>query len=517
MRAFFEPRVVAVVGANRERGRSAPRSSTTSWRPASPARSCRCTRAPRDRRLTACRAVADIPGPVDLAVIVVPAAQVLAAVDDCIAQGACGRSASSAPASASATPKGGRAKRRCSSGSGAAGCRLIGPNCMGLLNTDPAVRLNATFSPVYPPPGNVAMSTQSGALGLAILDYAKRLDIGISSFVSVGNKADVSGNDLIQYWADDPRTSVILLYLESFGNPKKFSEIARRVGADEADRRGQGRTLAARLRGRRARIPARWRTSDAVVDALFRQAGVIRTERLEELFDVAVAAGAPAAAPRRDAWRSSPTPAAPASWRPMPARRTGSSCRRSSEATRDRAAVVPASGGQRRQSGGHAGVGAAGALPARARGHPCATIRSTASSRSSFRRSSPSPTPWRARSPTQRARCRRQAGARRVHAGGGRARDAGADPLLRVSRAGGVGARPRRPATAMAPDAGRRAAASSPTSIAIRIRRIVDACSPVVAAGRRRTKASGFSTRPASAPRRRAWSPTRDEAVRRGR
>ena len=87
-----------------------------------------------------------------------------------------------------------------------AGCRLIGPNCMGLLNTDPAVRLNATFSPVYPPPGNVAMSTQSGALGLAILDYARRLDIGISSFVSVGNKADVSGNDLIQYWADDPRT-----------------------------------------------------------------------------------------------------------------------------------------------------------------------------------------------------------------------------------------------------------------------------------------------------------------------
>src|SRR6187397_1119860 len=101
---------------------------------------------------------------------------------------------------------------------------------MGLLNTDPAVGLNATFGPVYPPRGSVAMSTQSGALGLAILDYARSLDIGISSFVSVGNKADVSGNDLMQYWAEDPGTKVILLYLESFGNPKKFAEIARRVG-----------------------------------------------------------------------------------------------------------------------------------------------------------------------------------------------------------------------------------------------------------------------------------------------
>src|SRR4029453_1817810 len=110
-----------------------------------------------------------------------------------------------------------------------AGSRLVGPNCMGVLNTDDAVRLNATFSPVYPPAGSVAMSTQSGALGLAVLDYARDLGIGLSTFVSVGNKADVSSNDLIQYWAGDPQTSVILLYVESFGNPRKFSEIARRV------------------------------------------------------------------------------------------------------------------------------------------------------------------------------------------------------------------------------------------------------------------------------------------------
>ena len=157
---------------------------------------------------------------------------------------------------------------------------------MGLLNTDPAVQLNATFSPVYPPSGGVAMLTQSGALGLAILDYAKRLGIGISSFVSVGNKADVSGNDLIQYWAEDPRTSVILLYLESFGNPKKFSEIARRVArtkpiiAVKAGRSTAGSRAAASHTGALT-------SSDTAVDALFRQAGVIRTERLEELFDVA--------------------------------------------------------------------------------------------------------------------------------------------------------------------------------------------------------------------------------------
>jgi acyl-CoA synthetase (NDP forming) len=130
------------------------------------------------------------------------------------------------------------------------------------------------------------MSTQSGALGLAILDYAKRLGIGISSFVSVGNKADVSGNDLIQYWAEDPKTSVILLYVESFGNPKKFAEIARRVGrtkpivAVKAGRSIAGSRAAASHTGALA-------SNDVVVEALFRQAGVIRTERLEEMFDVA--------------------------------------------------------------------------------------------------------------------------------------------------------------------------------------------------------------------------------------
>jgi acyl-CoA synthetase (NDP forming) len=109
------------------------------------------------------------------------------------------------------------------------GMRMVGPNCLGLLNTNPRVRLNASFSPIYPPPGKVAMSSQSGALGLAILSLARQRELGLSTFVSVGNKGDVSGNDLLQYWEEDEHTAVILLYLESFGNPRRFARIARRV------------------------------------------------------------------------------------------------------------------------------------------------------------------------------------------------------------------------------------------------------------------------------------------------
>jgi acetyl coenzyme A synthetase (ADP forming)-like protein len=286
MKAFFEPRGVAVIGANRQRGRIGSEILHNLIAGGFPGRIAPVHPTARELGgLPAYPRVSDVPHPIDLAIVVVPAEQVLAAVDDCIAKGVPAICVISAGFS-ECGPEGQARERLLLDRVRQAGCRLIGPNCMGLLNANPAVRLNATFSPVYPPAGTVAMSTQSGALGLAILDYARRLDIGISSFVSVGNKADVSSNDLIQYWADDPGTRVILLYLESFGNPKKFSELARVVGrtkpivAVKAGRSSAGARAAASHTGALA-------TSDAVVDALFRQAGIIRTERLEELFDVA--------------------------------------------------------------------------------------------------------------------------------------------------------------------------------------------------------------------------------------
>ncbi len=286
MKPFFEPRTVAVIGANRQRGKIGAEilhnlqasGFTGKVIPVHPS-------ADDVQGLRAYSRVLDIPDDVDLAIIVVPSSAVLDAVDECLAKGV--RALCIISAGFRETGSEGLKKEIILLDKvRSAGCRVIGPNCMGLLNTDPSVRLNATFSPVYPPAGGVAMSTQSGALGLAILDYARRLNIGISSFVSVGNKMDVSGNDLIQYWAEDPRTTVILLYLESFGNPKKFGEIARRVGrvkpivAVKAGRSKAGARAGSSHTGALA-------TDDTVVDALFHQAGIIRTDTLEELFDVA--------------------------------------------------------------------------------------------------------------------------------------------------------------------------------------------------------------------------------------
>jgi acyl-CoA synthetase (NDP forming) len=157
---------------------------------------------------------------------------------------------------------------------------------MGLLNTDPAVSLNATFAPLWPPTGNIGMLSQSGALGLAILDYVQTLNVGISTFVSVGNKADVSSNDLLAYWADDPRTDVVLLYLESFGNPRKFARIAPEVAKRKPIVAVKSGRSAAGTRAASSHSAA-LASLDVAVDALFEQAGVIRTNTLEELFDVA--------------------------------------------------------------------------------------------------------------------------------------------------------------------------------------------------------------------------------------
>ncbi|WP_210593120.1 GNAT family N-acetyltransferase [Streptomyces sp. GESEQ-35] len=152
----------------------------------------------------------------------------------------------------------------------ASGMRLVGPNCMGVVNTTSAARLAATFSPALPAPGRVAMSSQSGPLGLAVLDLARRLRLGFSGFVSVGHAVDVSTNDLLQWWDEDPETSVILLHVEHFGNPRRFARIARRVAP------------------RKPIVAVHPGHEDAAVSSLFAQSGVIRTRSLQELFDVAL-------------------------------------------------------------------------------------------------------------------------------------------------------------------------------------------------------------------------------------
>jgi acetyl coenzyme A synthetase (ADP forming)-like protein len=286
IRPFLEPRSVAVIGANRERGRIGSEllhnvvatGYTGAVHVVHPS-------ANTIDGLGAVPRILDVPDAIDLAVIAVPAAQVLPVVDECLQKKV--KALVVISAGFGETDGQGAARERALLDKvRTAGIRLVGPNCLGVLNTDPAIRLNATFSAVFPPAGNVAMSSQSGALGLAILDWARRLNIGLSTFVSVGNKADVSGNDLIQYWAGDPRTDVILLYLESFGNPRKFSQIARRVAREKpivAVKSGRSQAGARAAASHTGALVS----DDAIVDALFRQCGVIRTATMEEMFDVA--------------------------------------------------------------------------------------------------------------------------------------------------------------------------------------------------------------------------------------
>jgi acetyl coenzyme A synthetase (ADP forming)-like protein len=281
MKAVFSPSSIAVVGVSRKPGQLGGEILNN-------LRNTGFTGAlyavnPRDPEMYA--SLVAIPGAVELAIIVVPRDAVEAVIDDCVAKGV--GAVVVITAGFAETGEEGRAlEQRLMQKVRAAGIRMVGPNCMGVLNTDPAVNMHATFSAIYPPHGSIAMSSQSGALGLAILEHAKLLNLGFSTFISVGNKADISGNDLIQYWAEDPNTDVMLLYLESFGNPKKFGEIARRVGkkkpivAVKAGRSKAGARAASSHTGALA-------TSDVIVDDLFRQSGVIRTQTLEELFDVA--------------------------------------------------------------------------------------------------------------------------------------------------------------------------------------------------------------------------------------
>jgi acetyl coenzyme A synthetase (ADP forming)-like protein len=228
--------------------------------------------------------VLDIPGPVDLAVVAVPATAVAQVVNQCAEKGVGDLVVLSA--GFGEVGSAGRASqdevRRLARSNG---MRLVGPNCIGVANT--AVGLNATFSPFAPRPGRIAMQSQSGALGIAILEHSARIGLGVSSFVSVGNKADVSGNDLLQYWEDDVATGVVLLYLESFGNPRKFSRIARRVSRRKPIVAVKSGRSTAGVRAASSHTAA-MASPDVAVDALFRQAGVIRVDTLDELFDMAL-------------------------------------------------------------------------------------------------------------------------------------------------------------------------------------------------------------------------------------
>jgi len=287
MRALLAPRSVAVLGASRARGTVGGELFHNLLAagfqgpvyPVNPA-------VPVVQSVVAYPSVLDVPGPVDLAVVAVPAARVVDTVRQCAAKGVRGLVVISA-GFAETGPEGAERQAELLRACREAGMRMIGPNCLGIVNTAPDVCMDATFGPILPQLGRVGFLSQSGALGLAIVDYANALGLGLSSFVSVGNKADISGNDLLAYWEQDDATDVVLLYLESFGNPRKFARLARRVSRTKPIVAVKSGRSAAGARATSSHTGALLAASDATVDALFRQAGVIRTDTLAELFDVA--------------------------------------------------------------------------------------------------------------------------------------------------------------------------------------------------------------------------------------
>ncbi|WP_182541461.1 bifunctional GNAT family N-acetyltransferase/acetate--CoA ligase family protein [Nocardioides ginsengisegetis] len=282
---FFNPRSVAVIGASRRQdtiGQALVRNLVMgdftgrvyAVNPAAAAVS----------GMPAYKSVAEIPDEVDVAIVAVPAEAVQDVVLDCAAKGVHGLVVISS-GFAETGEEGRQRQRRLVGLSRSYGLRLIGPNCLGIINTDPQVGLNASLSSLMPPRGRAGFFCQSGALGSAILEKVNNRGLGLSTFVSAGNRADVSGNDLLQYWEEDDSTEVVLLYLESIGNPRKFSRIARRVSlrkpiiAVRSGRTTQGVPMGHAVR----RIAA----PPQAVDAMFRQAGVIQVDTLEEMFDVA--------------------------------------------------------------------------------------------------------------------------------------------------------------------------------------------------------------------------------------
>ncbi|CAL9606303.1 hypothetical protein SUDANB15_05513 [Streptomyces sp. enrichment culture] len=233
------------------------------------------------------RSVRDVDGPVDLAVVAVPAERVPEVVTECGEHGVQGLVVVSA-GYAESGPDGRERQRALVRQARTYGMRIIGPNAFGVINTSPEVRLNASLAPETPRPGRIGLFAQSGAIGVALLSRLHRRGggvtgvTGVSTFVSSGNRADVSGNDVLQYWYEDPDTDVVLMYLESIGNPRKFTRLARRTAAAKPLVVVQGARHGAGPRGHAVRAT---RLPHATVSALLRQAGVIRVDTITELVD----------------------------------------------------------------------------------------------------------------------------------------------------------------------------------------------------------------------------------------
>jgi acetyl coenzyme A synthetase (ADP forming)-like protein len=229
--------------------------------------------------------VTDIPGPVDLALVAVPAPAVAAVVEACGRKGV-GALVVVSTGFAESGDEGAARQRQVVALAHTYGMRMVGPNCLGVVNTEPGVSMNASLAPAPPVAGPIGFASQSGGLGMAILAEAGGRGLGLSSFVSLGNKADISGNDALVWWEHDPRTEVVLLYLESFGNPRRFARVARRLGRSKPVVAVKSGRSAAGRRGAASHTAALARPEQAV-EALFRHTGAIRADTIEELFDVA--------------------------------------------------------------------------------------------------------------------------------------------------------------------------------------------------------------------------------------
>ena len=285
MHALLHPRSIAVIGASRREEsigsqlleRLLAAGFTGPVHPVNP-------HVKRLRRRTAYPSVGAIPEPVDLAVVAVPADRVLEVVDECAEAGVKALLVVSS-GFAEEGPEGAALQAELVRRARGSGMRVVGPNSFGIINNDLQVRLNASLAPTLPPPGRLGLFSQSGALGIAVLASAARRNLGISTFGSAGNRVDVSGNDFMQYWIDDDATDAVGLYLESMGNPRKFSRIARNLALIKP-------VIVMKSGVSRFGVPPGHRVRETkarpeVFAAMLRQAGVIRVENVHQLFDVA--------------------------------------------------------------------------------------------------------------------------------------------------------------------------------------------------------------------------------------